>query len=590
MPNEALRISDVAFVVTSQIERAPHWTMIRELTMNAIEAAARASGEKTVHWTSGLYRGTRKAVIWNTGPGMGPAELRAATDLACQINKSLGLDENFGVGAKVSSLANNKLGMRFRSCKAGRVSEVMLGYDPDQKLYVRFQRELQNGTADTVIDVTEVAIKEGRKVDLDWTEVMLLGNSENQDTAARPFANNTTEKAHVATALYRRFYRLPEGVKVRLDSVYHRLDGTRPLVAIGQRAEKFARAESVAVPELNITIHFLHDPAVSDKRLSSSNALGSSTTTCCLVHKNEMYSVLTGNEWSAVAPRLGIPFGSKELCVHIEIADDDARSSQYRERLISPATGEDIVPLDFAICVRERMPEWVKEVIRNASPRRTEDYNDLERELQHLLNKYKVKVTGRRIDDQGERSSEQKGQELGAGGNGGRGGGGGGVGTRNTRRRFHDAPEGATVTALYDIYEKPPKIIMLVTPDEVFEKGLKGRAAEFIVETGDLFVNGLYEAVDRTVADIEPEFVGQAEPERVREFVTSAARRALAFRVGKATVYALAKRINEDWGEVAMTVAFSKESLSIAADNYDESLSFVRRQVRDRIKLEKLAA
>jgi hypothetical protein len=89
------------------------------------------------------------------------------------------------------------------------------------------------------------------------------------------------------------------------------------------------------------------------------------------------------------------------------------------------------------------------------------------------------------------------------------------------------------------------------------------------VEVGDLFVNGLYEAVERTVAHIEPEFVGQAEPERVREFVTSAARRALAFRVGKATVYALSKRASEDWGEVAMTIAFSKESLSKAADNYD---------------------
>ena len=561
--------------------------------MNAIEAAARVSGEKIVHWTSGMYWGARKAVIWNTGPGMDAAELKDATDLACKINKSLGLDENFGVGAKVSSLANNKLGMRFRSCKGGKVSEVLLGYDQDEKLYVRFRRQLQNGIAETIIDVTEAAIKEGRKVDFDWTEVMLLGDSERQDTAARPFANSMTEKAHVATALYRRFYRLPQGVKVRLDPIYHRFDGTRTLVPVGQRTDKFARAERVVVPELNITIHFLHDPAVSDKsgmRMSSSNALGSSTTTCCLVHKDEMYSVMTGNEWSAVAPRLGIPFGSKELCVHIEVADDDARPSQYRERLISPTTGEDIVPLDFAICVRERMPEWVKEVIRNASPRRTENYNDLERELQRLLNKYKVKVTGRRIDDQGERSSEEKGQELGGGGNGGRGGGGAGAGMRNTRRRFHDAPEGATVTALYDIYEKPPKITVLVTPDEVREKGLKGRAAEFIVETGDLFVNGLYEAVDRTVADVEPEFVGQAEPERVREFVTSAARRALAFRVGKATVFALAKRANEDWGETALTIAFSKESLSIAADNYDESLSIVKRNVRDRIKLEKLAA
>ena len=240
---------------------------------------------------------------------------------------------------------------------------------------------------------------------------MLLGNSDSQDTSTRPFANITTEKSHVATALYRRFYRFPEGVKVRLDPIYHRFGNTALLTPIGQREDKFARVECILVPEFNIKIHFLHDPTVADKsgmRMSSRNALGSSTTTCCLVHKDEMYSVMTGNEWSAVAPRFGIPFGSKELCVHIEIAEDDARPSQYRERLISRHTNEDVVPFDFAICIRERMPEWVKEVIRNASPRRTEDYSDLQKELQDLLNKYKVKVVGRRIDSQGDHHQSKK--------------------------------------------------------------------------------------------------------------------------------------------------------------------------------------
>ena len=183
MANEALKIHNVEFVVTSQIERAPHWTMIRELTMNAVEAAARAPRDKVVHWTSGTYKGVRKAVLFNTGPGMSDAELKAATDLACEVRKTLGLDENFGVGAKVSSLANNKLGMRFRSCKAGRVSEVILGYDPDVGRYVRIDRDLGDGKHDTVIDVTAAVQKEGRKTDIDWTEVMLLGNSEEQDTA-----------------------------------------------------------------------------------------------------------------------------------------------------------------------------------------------------------------------------------------------------------------------------------------------------------------------------------------------------------------------------------------------------------------------
>jgi hypothetical protein len=131
---------------------------------------------------------------------------------------------------------------------------------------------------------------------------------------------------------------------------------------------------------------------------------------------------------------------------------------------------------------------------------------------------------------------------------------------------------------------------MLETMDAVLELGLKGRAAEFIMETGDLFVNGLYEAVDRTVIDVEPEFVGQTEAEKVREVVTNAARRALAFRVGKATVYALAKRANEDWSEAAMLAALSKESLSIAADDYEESLSFVKKAARERFKVLKIAA
>src|SRR5262249_34474315 len=148
---------------------------------------------------------------------------------------------------------------------------------------------------------------------------MLLGNSASQDTAAQPLGR-TTDKNFVSTSLYRRFYRFPEGVKVRLDPVYHRNNHVRTLEPIGQRLEKFERTESVRVPELNITIHFLHDPSVAGRghRKSESGALGSAATTCCLVHRNEMYSVKTGNEWSADAPRFGIPFGSKELCVHIE--------------------------------------------------------------------------------------------------------------------------------------------------------------------------------------------------------------------------------------------------------------------------------
>jgi hypothetical protein len=299
---------------------------------------------------------------------------------------------------------------------------------------------------------------------------------------------------------------------------------------------------------------------------------------------------MTGNEWSAVAPHFGISFGSKELCIHIEIDDGEARASAYRERLITKDTALDLLPQDYADIVREYMPEWVKEVIRNASPRKTEDFSDIKRDLQELLNKFKVKIQGRKIDEKnGEPTEEQKGTDVSLGGGNGSGGAAVGGGGRSNRR-FRQAPEGATATSLYEVFEKPPNFHMLDTEEEISERKLKGRGALFIIEAGDLFVNGLYEAVNRTIEDIEPDFAGQAEPETVRKLIISAARRQLAFRVGKAVVFALAKRANQDWDEKALHAAITPESLSMAADNYLEGFAAVRRDVREGIKVAKLAA
>ena len=67
MANEPLQIDQISFMVTSLIDRSPHWTMFRELTKNATEAAEKDGDDrKVVHWTTGDYEGTRKAVIWSS--------------------------------------------------------------------------------------------------------------------------------------------------------------------------------------------------------------------------------------------------------------------------------------------------------------------------------------------------------------------------------------------------------------------------------------------------------------------------------------------------------------------------------------------
>jgi hypothetical protein len=57
----------------------------------------------------------------------------------------------------------------------------------------------------------------------------------------------------------------------------------------------------------------------------------------------------------------------------------------------------------------------------------------------------------------------------------------------------------------------------------------------------------------------------------------------VALRVGKATVFALAKRANKDWSEENLKAALTPESLSIAADDYMDSFNIIHRQMRLRI-------
>ncbi len=137
----------------------------------------------------------------------------------------------------------------------------------------------------------------------------------------------------------------------------------------------------------------------------------------------------------------------------------------------------------------------------------------------------------------------------------------------------------------YEMYEKAPKLIMLYEPNDIEEKGIKGKAAKPYIEVGQLFINGLYEAVDRTVADLLPEFIGAADEEALRSELVLASQTAMALRVGKATVFALAKRANEDWSDLDLKAALTPESLSIAADDYMGSFNAVRRKVRARLKV-----
>ncbi|MEQ9449824.1 MAG: hypothetical protein RLN70_13120, partial [Rhodospirillaceae bacterium] len=219
MKPEPLTIDDKRFLINRLIRQAPTGTLVREFFKNADENAALAPYDnRKILIYPVMIEGVRKVAFWNTGVGMDDTELKKATNLSSSINKKMALDENFGIGAKVSGLTVSPEGIRYRSCKNGVVNEVIIGFDPDEETYVRFPVELPDGTFDTVYEVTEAAVSDGQSIECDWTEVILLGETPDHDTVAEPLGKGVAvDRSYIATTIFKRFAAFSPNVEVRID-------------------------------------------------------------------------------------------------------------------------------------------------------------------------------------------------------------------------------------------------------------------------------------------------------------------------------------------------------------------------------------
>lgn len=579
----ALQVADEDFLVASLIERCPKSMMIRELMMNALEAAQHApDGRRLVEISATPMDGGDKLVIWNTGQGMDDHELLKICNIASSLGKEKSLTGNFGMGAKVASLPSNQRGMRYRSCKNGRVHEVILC--KRDGVYGRLRRhDPETDTYFEVVDVTEIAEQDGRSLSEDWTEVVLLGNEPEQDTVRDPYNGDPLQDTQwLATYLYHRFYGLPPGVKVSLLKGTNKLDGNRQFEPIPARLRYFERYETVSLSN-GMKIHYLYDAQYNGTghNKSVSGAIASAVSTCAVVYKNELYDLSKGRQWTFEAPVFGIPFGAKHISIHIELPDSFPVVPEAYRQFLQYTGGEQarLQAKDFEELVRENRPEWLIELIHSFAPdsRSSDEIRD---ELQRLLNQLRVRRVSPKVTTQGE-TRVTPGAGPASERSAGIGGEGGGTesGLRSKPTDLSVIPTGAKRAEMFKNLERAPEIIPLNTDEEIEEKGLKGRAARYVMEAGQLFVNMKYPAISEMSAQLEAEYAAASDPELMRSLAQQHAQDSMILRVGRTVVYALAKQLNKEWDQKALEVASSPESLSMAADNFADGMQNVRRAI-----------
>jgi hypothetical protein len=169
------------------------------------------------------------------------------------------------------------------------------------------------------------------------------------------------------------------------------------------------------------------------------------------------------------------------------------------------------------------------------------------------------------------------------------GGGGNGHSQRTKPTDLSVLPTGAKRAEMFKNVERAPEIIPLFEDAEIEEKGIKGRAARFVMESGLLFVNMLYPSIGEMRAQLETEYADASDPEMMRSLVKQHAERTIILRVGRTVVYALAKQLNLEWDQKALETASSPESLSMAADDFTDALQNVRRDIGRKLRTSRIS-
>ena len=86
------------------------------------------------------------------------------------------------------------------------MSQVTIGFEEELQQYCRLGVQLDDQSVHTVIDVTESVEND---LSYDWTEVVLLGQSEDHNTVTEPLLQgDVTERSFIPSEIYRRFQNL----------------------------------------------------------------------------------------------------------------------------------------------------------------------------------------------------------------------------------------------------------------------------------------------------------------------------------------------------------------------------------------------
>ena len=353
-------------------------TALREVVVNSIEAQA-----SEIEINASLINGVPKIYVKDNGAGMSYKD--QITYLSCVGSSGFNKDsvENFGQGARKTTLARNPYGVIWASTVAnsGSGATTTVRYDTDEKAYVSSTDKFRNSKGSS-----------------SGTSVMFLGYNADEDTS-----NQFGLQTSVVSYLKGRFFSLPQPIKITVFGKSFILDG----IGSSINNASFSIAE---IPALSTKFYLLDD--------NSSHLSGLYVTLRDSRGLTEVYERRAASELT----KYGIDAAARRIAVVIELMVSDETFSQF-DRTTVVHKGLSIADWlnedsRWPNALKQALPEEVKAFERAERERQIvpseSDFKKIISELAKLYPGLNLGLLGRPVGskDRSKTKSKSKGKSI----------------------------------------------------------------------------------------------------------------------------------------------------------------------------------
>ena len=351
-------VQNMTFMIEKLSEDCTPTQFLREYTQNGIDAIAKlpnGCGEITwdVDWLLFDATGQRKLACIDTGIGMSGPEMVRQLNQWFASGQFQSSTANFGVGAKISAMTRNRMGLTYQSWKDGQGAVVHLRYDPDARVYGLMRCENNGGEFWSPLS-DDFKPKE---IDSHGTKVVFHGNDFDEDTVEGP-KGVTAAARWTARNLNTRYFRLPDGIKVRAREgwLYPRSDTRhnclRQIEGQGNWLDRYAQSKGTIALD-GATAHWWI--LVPDGHRGAGEVAAGGHTAA--LFQNELYELASGRAGIARLQAFGAIFGTERVVIYVEPHDRDGeRPAANAARTQIKINGEGLNWTGWAAQFREKMP------------------------------------------------------------------------------------------------------------------------------------------------------------------------------------------------------------------------------------------